>query len=97
MNRTLIALAALVIATPALAGNYVNGYTRKDGTYVAPHYRSAPDGNRFPAKTSAPAGESSPSASSPIPAASARLNATNRGARTGIGFTREKNTSGRRA
>ncbi|MHB1001856.1 MAG: hypothetical protein ACYC27_21665 [Armatimonadota bacterium] len=24
---------------------YVKGYTRKDGTYVAPHYRSAPDGN----------------------------------------------------
>ncbi len=23
----------------------VKGYTRKDGTYVAPHYRSAPDGN----------------------------------------------------
>ena len=23
----------------------VRGYTRKDGTYVAPHYRSAPDGN----------------------------------------------------
>lgn len=24
---------------------YVQGYTRKDGTYVQPHYRSAPDGN----------------------------------------------------
>jgi hypothetical protein len=24
---------------------YVNGYYRKDGTYVQPHYRSAPDGN----------------------------------------------------
>lgn len=23
----------------------VRGYTRKDGTYVAPHQRSAPDGN----------------------------------------------------
>jgi len=23
----------------------VKGYTRKDGTYVQPHYRSAPDGN----------------------------------------------------
>jgi hypothetical protein len=22
---------------------HVNGYTRKDGTYVQPHYRSAPD------------------------------------------------------
>ncbi len=24
---------------------YVNGYTRKDGTYVQPYYRSSPDGN----------------------------------------------------
>jgi hypothetical protein len=23
---------------------HVNGYTRKDGTYVQPHYRTAPDG-----------------------------------------------------
>ncbi len=47
MIRTITALAAIAIATPALAGNYVNGYTRKDGTYVAPHYRSNPDGNRW--------------------------------------------------
>jgi hypothetical protein len=26
---------------------HVSGYTRKDGTYVAPHYRSAPDSNRY--------------------------------------------------
>jgi hypothetical protein len=25
----------------------VRGYVRKDGTYVAPHYRSAPDGNFY--------------------------------------------------
>ncbi len=25
---------------------YVKGYTKKDGTYVAPHHRSAPDGNK---------------------------------------------------
>jgi hypothetical protein len=25
----------------------VRGYTRKDGTYVSPHYRSAPDGNPY--------------------------------------------------
>lgn len=41
-----LALAALVIATPAIAGSYVNGYTRSDGTYVAPHYRSSPDSSR---------------------------------------------------
>jgi len=26
---------------------YVRGYFRKDGTYVRPHYRTAPDGNPF--------------------------------------------------
>ena len=26
---------------------YQPGYMRRDGTYVAPHYRSAPDGNRY--------------------------------------------------
>lgn len=26
---------------------YVKGYYRKDGTYVQPHYRSAPDGNPY--------------------------------------------------
>jgi hypothetical protein len=25
---------------PAMAGSYVHGYTRKNGTYVAPHYHS---------------------------------------------------------
>jgi len=42
-----LALLALAVATPALAGDYVNGYTRKNGTYVAPHFRSSPDGNRY--------------------------------------------------
>jgi len=40
--------AALTFSTVAEArGTYVDGYTRKDGTYVAPHYRSAPDGNPY--------------------------------------------------
>ena len=26
---------------------YVRGYTRKDGTYVQPHHRSAPDSNPY--------------------------------------------------
>lgn len=46
----LLALVSLVIillaALPVVAEDvYVNGYTRKDGTYVPPHFRSAPDGN----------------------------------------------------
>lgn len=31
----------------AHASVYVNGYFRKDGTYVQPHYRSNPDGNPY--------------------------------------------------
>jgi hypothetical protein len=32
----------VVDRTPASAGTYVHGYTRKDGTYVAPYYRKSP-------------------------------------------------------
>lgn len=39
-------LAATFLTFPVFAGDvYVNGYTRSNGTYVQPHYRSAPDGN----------------------------------------------------
>lgn len=42
--KTIIAAAiALAIAGPALADTYVNGYVTKNGTYVAPHYRSDPN------------------------------------------------------
>lgn len=35
---------SMLLASTAIAGDtYVRGYTRKDGTYVQPHYRSAPD------------------------------------------------------
>lgn len=44
----LVILCALLWVGPALAKDtYVKGYTRKDGTYVQPHYRSAPDGNAY--------------------------------------------------
>lgn len=42
-------IAAAVVALPSItsAQTYVNGYYRSNGTYVAPHYRSAPDGNPY--------------------------------------------------
>jgi hypothetical protein len=42
-----LAFAALFVAaaTSAHAQTHVQGYTRQNGTYVAPHYRSAPDSN----------------------------------------------------
>lgn len=46
--RTIVILTlAAAFATPALAGKHVNGYTRKDGTYVAPHYRSTPNNVQY--------------------------------------------------
>ena len=43
----LIALALLVVSAPAVAQTMVDGYIRKDGTYVAPHIRSEPNQQRF--------------------------------------------------
>lgn len=37
------ALACAVCATEASAQQRVDGYIRRDGTYVPPHYRSTPD------------------------------------------------------
>jgi hypothetical protein len=43
MRAVLIGLLAVLAATSATAQVYVQGYTTKNGTYVAPHYRSSPD------------------------------------------------------
>jgi hypothetical protein len=40
-----IVLAVCCAADSAHAQVYVRGYTKSNGTYVAPHYRSSPDGN----------------------------------------------------
>ena len=53
----LVAFAVVFLsATAALAqsGQQVDGYVRKDGTYVPPHYRSAPDDTRMNNYTSEP-------------------------------------------
>lgn len=49
MKNTYIAIIILssIAQTQLHADSYVNGYYRKDGTYVQPHHRSDPDGNRF--------------------------------------------------
>ena len=43
MRRSILILAAFSLATPAAAQVHVRGYTRSDGTYVAPYTRTAPD------------------------------------------------------
>ena len=41
--KKLLILLSLMVASVASAQVHVNGYTKKDGTYVAPHNRTAPD------------------------------------------------------
>lgn len=43
----LLAILAFVASATASADSYVNGYTRRDGTYVQPHYRSNSDGSTY--------------------------------------------------
>jgi hypothetical protein len=41
--KKMLAAALLIAGAPAFAQVHVNGYTKKDGTYVAPHERTAPN------------------------------------------------------
>ena len=45
MRSIVLLIAAVSIASPlaAKSSNSVKGYVKKDGTYVAPHYRTNPD------------------------------------------------------
>ncbi len=51
MTKILAALSIvtfLLLSSVAFAADvYVHGYTRSDGTYVQPYYRSAPDSNPY--------------------------------------------------
>jgi hypothetical protein len=43
MKHSILLAALLAASGLAIADTYVQGYVKKDGTYVAPHYRSSPD------------------------------------------------------
>lgn len=43
MRLLIAALAFIVLTVSAYADQYVRGYTRSNGTYVAPYMRSSPD------------------------------------------------------
>lgn len=45
--KNMVLAAAILASTSVLADNLHNGYIRKDGTYVAPHYQSGPDRNPY--------------------------------------------------
>lgn len=47
MRSIFLLIALITFSGAALAEKYVNGYTRKDGTYVQGHMKSRPDENRF--------------------------------------------------
>jgi hypothetical protein len=46
MNRSLFGVCFALTVHAALAATHVDGYMRKDGTYVPPHYRTVPDNSR---------------------------------------------------
>jgi hypothetical protein len=48
MKAALISLSAALVCGPALAtkSHTVDGYTKKDGTYVAPHQQTNPNGTK---------------------------------------------------
>ena len=48
-TMTILVVLAIVCVTnlSAYADVYVRGYSRSNGTYVQPHYRSNPDGNFY--------------------------------------------------
>ena len=45
MKKLMVLLAGfmMMVSSIAFADTYVRGYTKSNGTYVAPHYRSSPD------------------------------------------------------
>lgn len=45
--RLIIALLAITFSCSVFADKYVNGYVRKDGTYVQPHYRTDANNSKF--------------------------------------------------
>lgn len=48
MKKLLLVTVAVALLAPSVSAQVsVRGYVRKDGTYVAPHYRSAPNSNPY--------------------------------------------------
>jgi hypothetical protein len=82
--------AILFTIQPVCAGDtYVKGYYRNDGTYVQPHYRSAPDSNRmnnysYPGNVNPYTGQRAPRSSNPSYNYPSNPNPYNSYPRTGI-------------
>lgn len=55
MKKVALIISSLLIAicaAPSSADKWVNGYSKKDGTYVKGHMKSSPDSNRYNNKSS---------------------------------------------
>lgn len=47
MKKLVLTLTLFTLSGSIFAQSYINGYTRKDGTYVQGHMKSRPDENRY--------------------------------------------------
>lgn len=47
MKRIIMAIVIVLVTASMSFAGWVNGYYRKDGTYVRGHYRSNPDGYKW--------------------------------------------------
>ena len=51
MKRLIVSIVTLIcligFAGSSFASVYVRGYTKRNGSYTFPHYRSNPDGHKF--------------------------------------------------
>lgn len=45
--RVMLLVVAMMVVQGAHAGDWVDGYVRKDGTYVQGHYQASPDQYRW--------------------------------------------------
>lgn len=45
--KIVIACALLMFSAASMADTWVNGYTKRDGTYVQGHYRSSPNSTTY--------------------------------------------------
>lgn len=46
VSSVIVGILALISSSFVFADTYVKGYVKKDGTYVAPHYRSSPNSSK---------------------------------------------------
>ena len=47
MRKLFLTIAMVLLCTAAFADVYVSGYTRRDGTYVQPYYRTSPNSSQY--------------------------------------------------